>query len=492
MFGLYQNRDEYGISSDYFIAHSCIDGQLADCTTLPNHPHMFKSKNTVPGPKQLMQFYSAVVRSYQGLLGNKCRGESTLRFESNRLEYDETKIILDQSYLWSGCDIENIYKDESGVVNVTPVAELIDMMTCNGVWETENGCLVIPKRQMKPFTTVNSDCFPTWINPITPPPTTGDDTDEDTDSTDSCDIGISSTPGFAGYYQATDPYEGWQCFFVSKNIENQIMKNYADKEIVVMQGYFSVFAKDGDGVTEDKMRYVAAVAATMINGYNGREGLDNNSNTKAYMHMKEKTMAHILIVPDDATDTFITEYRNMLHINRTNTGYPDFDEEGKMVRILKASEVDLARNKFREHDRTLEYVLRNIFIWAHTQVEKELNLNDHTSKIARFNSEYGHSGKSLYDYAYTDPCTADSSWPSNVQNQCQRLEIMVFCVGAYQQWYNTEENRLWVQNHDTTSDQTFKRMDDSRPRFNMGHEKYSSAHYSVRCEEPMIKFLRPI
>ena len=84
-----------------------------------------------------------------------------------------------------------------------------------------------------------------------------------------------------------------------------------------------------------------------------------------------------------------------------------FDEEGKMVRVLKASEVDIDRSKLREHDRTLEYVLRNIFIWGHTQVEKELKLNDHTSKVAKFNSEYGHSGKSLYDYAYEDPCTAD-------------------------------------------------------------------------------------
>ena len=85
-----------------------------------------------------------------------------------------------------------------------------------------------------------------------------------------------------------------------------------------------------------------------------------------------------------------------------------FDTKGKMVRVLKASEVDLDRNKLREHDRTLEYVLRNILIWAHTQVEKELYLNDHNSKIAKYNSEYGHSGQSLYDYAYQDPCTADN------------------------------------------------------------------------------------
>ena len=78
-----------------------------------------------------------------------------------------------------------------------------------------------------------------------------------------------------------------------------------------------------------------------------------------------------------------------------------------MVRVLKASEVDIDRNKLREHDRTLEYVLRNILIWGHTQVEPELYLNVHTSKVAKFNSEYGHSGKYLYDYAYNDPCTSD-------------------------------------------------------------------------------------
>ena len=78
-----------------------------------------------------------------------------------------------------------------------------------------------------------------------------------------------------------------------------------------------------------------------------------------------------------------------------------------MVRVLKASEVDIDRNKFREHDRTLEYVLRNIFIWAHTQVEKQLYLNDYSNRLAKFNSEYGHSGKFLYDYAYDDPCTSD-------------------------------------------------------------------------------------
>ena len=44
------------------------------------------------------------------------------------------------------------------------------------------------------------------------------------------------------------------------------MTNYATKVIDVMQGYFKVYAQDA--VSNDKMKYVAAVAATMIDGHN--------------------------------------------------------------------------------------------------------------------------------------------------------------------------------------------------------------------------------
>ena len=61
---------------------------------------------------------------------------------------------------------------------------------------------------------------------------------------------------------------------------------------------------------------------------------------------------------------------------------------------------------------------------------------------------------------------------------------MVFCVGAYQQWYQSEENKLWVKNHDTTSLQTYKKQDDSRPRFNLMDE------YNVRCPWNWVDFFQ--
>ena len=264
MFGLYQNRDEYGISNNYLDAHSCIDGIDTDCTTEDNYPQMFKSKNTVPAPKRLMQFYSAVVRSYQGLLGNKCRGELNLKFEDNRLEYDhdwevpDSEAALDQSYLWSGCDIENIYNDDG---STTPVTELKEMMTCSGAWDAKDGCLVIPKQQMKPYTTVNSDCFPTWIPAPVPP------INDDGDDTDSCDNGLDNTPEIA-ILIAADPNLGWKCFEVSNWVEHQFIQGYANKVIHVMQGYFKVYAQDS--VSNDKMKYVAAVAAAIIDGHKSK------------------------------------------------------------------------------------------------------------------------------------------------------------------------------------------------------------------------------
>ena len=60
---------------------------------------------------------------------------------------------------------------------------------------------------------------------------------------------------------------------------------------------------------------------------------------------------------------------------------------------------------------------------------------------------------------------------------------MVFCVGAFQEWYQSKENRIWVQNHDYDHPQTFKRRDDTRPRFNFGDRHY--AH----CR-PMAAFLK--
>ena len=59
---------------------------------------------------------------------------------------------------------------------------------------------------------------------------------------------------------------------------------------------------------------------------------------------------------------------------------------------------------------------------------------------------------------------------------------MVFCIGAYQQWYDSPENKLWVKNHDTSSPQTYKKMDDSRPRFNLEDP------HSVRCPWNWVKF----
>ena len=260
MFGLYQNRDEYGIVgivNGYLDSHSCIDGIDTDCASEANNPHMFKSKDTVPAPKRLMQFYSAVVRSYQGLLGNKCRGELNLKFEDSRQEYDkDPSAPLDQSYLWSGCDIENIHHADG---TKTAVTELKEMMTCDGAWNAKDGCLVIPKRQMKPFTTVNSDCFPTWI-PVPAPPT-----NDDSDDTDSCDTGMGLENAPEPVLRAADPNQGWKCFYVSSWVEPG-MTNYATKVIDVMQGYFKVYAQDA--VSNDKMKYVAAVAATMIDGHN--------------------------------------------------------------------------------------------------------------------------------------------------------------------------------------------------------------------------------
>ena len=83
--------------------------------------------------------------------------------------------------------------------------------------------------------------------------------------------------------------------------------------------------------------------------------------------------------------------------------------------------------------------------------------------------------KLVAKFPYDDPCTSDGH--SAVSTECQRLKIMVFCVGAYQQWYQSAENRIWVKNHDTSSPQTFKKMDDSRPRFNFGDQ------WNVRCQE---------
>ena len=267
MFGLYQNRAEYGISVVYMDDHSCVDGIDADCTTKPNHPHMFKSRDAVPAPKRLMQFYSVVVRSYQGLLGNKCRGELNLKFEDNRIDYNkqyDAEPAVDQSYLWSGCDIENIYNNDG---SMTAVTGLMEMVTCGGAWDAEEGCLVIPQRQMKPFTTVNSDCFPVLI-PLPP-------TSDDSDDTDSCDVGLESAPEIAVLRVEAKSNLGWKCFEVSDWVEHRFIQNYAQKVIDVMQGHFKVYAQTA--VSDDKMKYVAAVAAEIINGHKD-EGNDQQQN----------------------------------------------------------------------------------------------------------------------------------------------------------------------------------------------------------------------
>ena len=314
MFGLYQNRDDYEITSQLMADHSCIDGKNADdegtdrdCIFDKYHPHMFTSKSAVPVIKRLMQFYSAVVRSYQGLFGDKCRAGLKLKIEESRQDYDHSQ-ATDFSYLWGGCDITVI----RFIDMLTPVAELTNMIECSGDWESKNGCLVISNTPMKAFTPENSECFPTWISPP------GDD--DDGSESDSCDAGLESTPEVQVLLRKPDPHFGWLCFYINRNI-NSKMKDYADKEIDVMQGYFKVYAQNA--VTDEKMRYVAAVAATIIDGDTGRGTIDPNSNTAAYKHMKENTRAHILIVADDYEDSKIANYREFLYDFRSKTGYPE-------------------------------------------------------------------------------------------------------------------------------------------------------------------------
>ena len=60
---------------------------------------------------------------------------------------------------------------------------------------------------------------------------------------------------------------------------------------------------------------------------------------------------------------------------------------------------------------------------------------------------------------------------------------MVFCIGAYQQWFESEENKIWVKNHNTAHPATFQKTDPNRPRFNLMDEG------SVRCHWSMVNFL---